>query len=68
MLVFTIVAKVSVGLVNGVYMAVRGLMENTVNLEILTGLGRGTIIFMLRIKLISTNPKMPFYMSRLQFH
>ena len=38
-----------------------------VNLEVLTGLGKGNSVFMPRVKLISTYPNMSFSMSRLQF-
>ena len=42
------------GFFNDACMVVCGLIENTVNVEILTGLGRGNIVFIPCIKLIST--------------
>lgn len=55
------------GLVNGVRLIVLSMFEKCIKLEIITGSGKGNIIFLPRIKLISTDPNMPFHMSRLQF-
>ena len=41
--------------------------KNAVNLEVTSGLGRGNIVFIPRIKLISTDPKTSFWMTRLEF-
>lgn len=55
------------GLVNGVRMIVRGMQERSLKLEVITGTGKGNIIFLPRIKLISTDANMPFSISRIQF-
>ena len=52
---------------NGACMVVPCLMENAVNLKVLTGLGRDNIVFIPRVKLTSTDPNMPFCISTLQF-
>ena len=43
-------------LVNGARIVVCGLMKNAVNLDVLTGLVGGNIVFVPRIKLILTDP------------
>ncbi|XP_072158483.1 uncharacterized protein [Bemisia tabaci] len=55
------------GLVNGVRFIIRGMKQNSLKLEIITGVGQGNIVFLPRIKLICTDPNMPFAMSRVQF-
>lgn len=55
------------GLVNGVRMLVLEMHDKCLKLEIITGFGKGTVIFLPRIKIISTDPTMPFHMTRIQF-
>lgn len=55
------------GLVNGVRLIVLALFEKCIKLEIITGSGKGNVIVLPRIKLISTDPNMPFNMTRKQF-
>lgn len=55
------------GLVNGVRMVVLKMSEKSLKLKLITGVGKGNIVFMPKIKLISTDPNMPFKFTRIQF-